>query len=124
MFRFPKKQKICSKNSIETLFASGSVISQKPFKLIWKFEENRDKVAVKSLIIVPKKRIKLAKDRNIIKRKVSEAYRLQKKEIELVLDHKNQHLNLALLYQYDKLLNYTVLEQKINLLLQRLINKI
>lgn len=124
MFQFPKNQKLCSNKSIENLFIQGHSIRQKPFRLVWKFEKNRDQVAVKALIVVSKKSIKYAKDRNIIKRKVKEAYRLQKKDLEAVLERKNQQLNLALIYQYDKLLNYNVLEQKISLLLKRLINTI
>tara|TARA_B100001250_G_scaffold85675_2_gene70770 strand:- start:1135 stop:1509 length:375 start_codon:yes stop_codon:yes gene_type:complete len=124
MFQFPKKQKLCSDKSIENLFAKGIYISEQSFRLVWKFEKNNDQVAVKSLIIVPKKNIKLAKDRNIIKRRIKEAYRLQKNDLEEALDNTNKQLNLAIIYQYDKLLNYNALEQKIILLLKRLINEI
>ena len=124
MFCFPKNQKLCSQKSIEKLFVYGRSISQKPFRIIWNFENNRQQVALKALIVVSKKRIKLAKDRNIIKRKVKEAYRLQKKDLEELLESKNQQLNLAIIYQDNKLLNYNVLEQKISLLLKRLINEI
>ena len=124
MFCFPKNQKLCSQKSIDKLFIYGRAISQKPFRMIWNFENNREQVALKALIVVSKKRIKLAKDRNIIKRKVKEAYRLQKKDLEELLESKNQQLNLAIIYQDNKLLNYNVLEQKISLLLKRLINEI
>lgn len=124
MFCFPKNQKLCSQKSIDKLFVYGRAISEKPFRIIWNFENNREQVALKALIVVSKKRIKLAKDRNIIKRKVKEAYRLQKKDLEELLESKNQQLNLAIIYQYNKLLNYNVLEQKISLLLKRLINEI
>ena len=124
MFQFPKKQKLCSEKSIENLFAKGSYISEQSFRIVWKFEKNNHQVAVKSLIIVPKKNIKLAKNRNIIKRRIKEAYRLQKNDLEEVLDSTKKQLNLAIIYQCDKLLNYNVLEQKIILLLKRLINEI
>ena len=62
MFEFPKKQKLCSEKSIENLFAKGSYISEQSFRIVWKFEKNNHQVAVKSLIIVPKKNIKLAKN--------------------------------------------------------------
>ena len=124
MFCFPKNQKLCSQKSIDKLFVYGRAISQKPVRIIWNFENNREQVPLKALIVVSKKRIKLAKDRNIIKRKVKEAYRLQKKDLEELLESKNQQLNLAIIYQDNKLLNYNVLEQKISLLLKRLINEI
>ena len=124
MFLFPKKQKLCSEEAIERLFANGKSISEKPFRVIWNFEENNDNVFVKSLIVVSKKRLKLAADRNAIKRRIKEAYRLQKKKLELFLECNNQQLNLAIIYREEVFLDYKILEQKINLILSRLIKKI
>jgi len=124
MFQFPKKQKLCSEKVIERLFANGKSISEKPFRAVWTFEENNDNVFVKSLIVVSKKRLKLAVDRNVIKRRIKEAYRLQKKQLELFLESNNQQLNLAIIYQQEEILNYKALEEKINLLLSRLIKEL
>ena len=124
MFQFPKKQKLCSEKAIERLFINGQSISEKPFRATWIFEENHDNVLVKSLIIVSKKRLKLAADRNIIKRRVKEAYRLQKNQLELFLESNNQQLNLAIIYQKKEILDYKTLEEKINLLLSHLIKEL
>ena len=124
MFQFPKKQKICSHYAIERLFANGKSISEKPFRVIWNFEENRDNVSLKSLIVVSKKRVKSAVERNIVKRRIKEAYRIQKKKLELFLETNNLQLNLAIIYQEEEIIDYKSLEQKINLLLNRLISKI
>ena len=124
MFKFPKKQKLCGEKVIERLFANGKSISEKPFRAIWNFEKNNDQVFVKSLIVVSKKRLKLAVDRNVVKRRIKEAYRLQKKQLEYFLESTNQQLNLAIIYQEEEILDYKTLEEKINLLLSRLIKEL
>ena len=124
MFKFPKKQKLCGEKVIERLFANGKSISEKPFRAIWNFEKNNDQVFVKSLIVVSKKRLKLAVDRNVVKRRIKEAYRLQKKQLECFLESTNQQLNLAIIYQEEEILDYKTLEEKINLLLSRLIKEL
>ncbi len=124
MFRFPKKQKICNHDTIERLFANGKSISESPIRIIWNFEENNDNVSLKVLIVVSKKRLKSAVDRNIVKRRIKEAYRIQKKQLELFLERNNQQLNLVIIYQEEEIMNFKVLEQKINLLLTRLITNI
>ena len=124
MFQFPKKQKLCGEKVIERLFANGKSISEKPFRAIWNFEKNNDQVCVKSLIVVSKKRLKLAVERNVVKRRIKEAYRLQKKKLECFLESTNQQLNLAIIYQEEEILDYKTLEEKINLLLSRLIKEL
>lgn len=120
MFEFPKNQKLCNEKSIEGLFENGKSLSEKPFRIIYNFDNNNEDVFLKALIVVPKKQVRLASDRNVIKRRVKEAYRLQKSELEKYLKSNNYQLNLAIIYQNNEILDYKLIEVKIKLLLSRL----
>lgn len=120
MFKFPKNQKLCNEKSIVRLFENGNSISEKPFRIIYNIDNNNEDIFLKALIVVPKKRVRLASDRNVIKRRVKEAYRLQKSELEKYLKSNNHHLNLAIIYQKHEILDYKLIEVKIKLLLSRL----
>ena len=120
MFEFPKNQKLCNEKSIARLFENGNSISEKPFRIIYNIDNNNEDVFLKALIVVAKKRVRLASDRNVIKRRVKEAYRLQKSELEKYLKSNNHQLNLAIIYQKHEILDYKLIEEKIKLLLSRL----
>ena len=120
MFEFPKKQKLCNETAIKEMFSNGKSFVIHPIRLVWKEEGNSDTVAIKSIIVVPKKQLKLAADRNIVRRRMKEAYRLNKTEIEHFLVDKNKQLNIAIVYQNEKILSYKVIEEKIKLILGRL----
>tara|TARA_B110000438_G_scaffold216196_1_gene208716 strand:- start:330 stop:704 length:375 start_codon:yes stop_codon:yes gene_type:complete len=120
MFEFSKKQKLCNETAIKEMFSNGESFVIPPIRLIWKEEVNLDAVAIKSIIVVPKKQLKLAADRNIARRRMKESYRLNKSEIEGVLVDKNKQLNIAIIYQNEKILSYKVIEEKIKLILGRL----
>ena len=120
MFEFPKKQKLCNETAIKEMFSNGNSFVIHTIRLVWKEQVNSDDVAIKSIIVVPKKQLKLAADRNIVRRRMKEAYRLNKSAIENSLKNKRKQLNIAIVYQNDKILSYKVIEEKIKLILGRL----
>ena len=120
MFEFPKKQKLCNETAIKEMFSNGNSFVIHTIRLVWKEQVNSDDVAIKSIIVVPKKQLKLASDRNIVRRRMKEAYRLNKSTIENSLKNKGKQLNIAIVYQNDKRLSYKVIEEKIKLILGRL----
>ena len=124
MFEFSKKHKLCSEKSIKRMFEIGSAITESPFRAVWIVESNEDGVYVKTLINVSKKQFKFAKDRNLIKRRIREVYRLNNKNLENHLSSRKLQINLAILYNYDKILDYSFMTKKINLLLSRLISNL
>jgi len=124
MFEFPKKQKLCSETVIKEMFSNGKSFTTSAFRLVWKEDNNEGKVIVKSIIVVPKKKVRLAVKRNIIRRRMKEAYRLHKIELENMLKGKKLQLSIAIIYQKDKILSYKTVEEEIKFILERLSKEI
>ena len=124
MFEYSKNQKLCNETVIEELFSSGKSFTTSAVRLVWKADDNQDEGVVKSIIVVPKKKIKLAVHRNIIRRRMKEVFRLHKTELYNTLKYKGLKLNIAIIYQKYKILPYEILEEEIKLILKRLNNEL
>lgn len=85
--RFGKDEKLCSKKKMDALFAHGKVSFFYPFKLFYlpsPAEATMDvaPAAFPSVLVsVPKRNLKKAVARNLAKRRIKEAYRLQKLDL-------------------------------------------
>ena len=66
------------------------------------------------------KNFKKAVHRNRIKRLIREAYRLQKKELQNAVSSSNRHLNVFFIYTAKELPRYSVIKEKVNVILNRL----
>ena len=79
IYNFQKEERLCSKKLLEALFKNGSSFLIYPFRVTWLTSPDDDqKFPVQVLVGVPKKRFKHSVDRNLIKRRIKEAYRLNK----------------------------------------------
>lgn len=86
MNRFPKRERITSKKTIDLLFGGSQSKSfvAFPLRAVWMVQESTEP-AVQVLVSVPKKRLRHAVDRNRAKRQVREAYRLGKHQLDGLL---------------------------------------
>jgi ribonuclease P protein component len=79
-YTFTKEERLCNKKLIDELFHNGSSFLCYPFKVSWLTVEEPMQFPAQVLFSVSKKRFKRAVDRNLIKRRIREAYRLYKQQ--------------------------------------------
>jgi len=78
MYTFRKEERLCSRKHLDLLFKNGSSFLLYPFRVSYLFIDEPADVPAQVVINVPKKRYKRAVDRNLLKRRIREAYRLNK----------------------------------------------
>ena len=111
---FPKSERLTGKKSIEELFSKGSSFYMHPIVLKYKLV---DGTSHRALFAVSKKNLKKAVDRNLIKRRLREAYRLNKHQLSA---KNNSFYNLAFIYTDPHILAYEEIENRLSKLLKRL----
>lgn len=120
---FSKEERLCSHRLISTLFAKGQTFHLKPFRITWIRQALETSQPAQVLMSVPKYNFHKAVDRNLIRRRMKEAYRLNK---QLIYDHlsENGHqIVFCIAYTAKEIMAYDLLTAKIILLLQRLIEE-
>lgn len=120
MFTFSKEERLSSKKVIDRLFAEGKSMHVTPFRIIWledTFESNQPS---RVMIGIPRKKIRIAVKRNLLKRRIREAYRLNKKPFVDFLTQHGRCCSVAFIYTSDNVTEYKELEEKIILVLKRL----
>jgi len=78
-YTFQKNERLTHKPTINKIFQTkGQRLSAFPLSLIFMECQREEDVPAQILISVPKKRIRRAVQRNLIKRRIRESYRMQK----------------------------------------------
>lgn len=112
---FQKSERLTGKKSIEELFTNGSSFYIHPVALKYQLDDGSQ--SHKVLFAVSKRSLKKAVDRNLVKRRLREAYRLNKDRLS---PKNNSFYNLAFIYADSKILSYKEIENKLYQLLKRL----
>ncbi|MDP3467225.1 MAG: ribonuclease P protein component [Daejeonella sp.] len=113
MYSFKKEERLCNVKLIEKLFTDGSSFLVYPFRIVWLTNVANSVHPVQVLISVPKKRFKRAVDRNLIKRRIREVYRLHKSEsLYPFLNEHSTGLILGITYIGNEIGDYAFLEKK------------
>ncbi|MCB0395931.1 MAG: ribonuclease P protein component [Flavobacteriales bacterium] len=115
-----KKQRLKSRKSIAELFDSGRTIHGKPLRILWKPLEQKQLAFVQMAVSVPKRHFKRAVDRNVLKRRIREAFRRNKGLLKLSASETGQSVNLMIIFTDTQIVSYQVIEDKLKELLLRL----
>ena len=121
MFSFSKIERLCSKKSIDHLFANGESKTQFPIKLIYSLSEFESPFPVRAMFVVPKKKHKRANQRNVLKRRMREAYRLNNHELYQVSSTKK--FDIMFVYLSNEVCDYETIKIKMIFLLNQMKEK-
>jgi ribonuclease P protein component len=119
-----RSERLKSKKCISALFETGSSLSVHPIRLIYILKSSPDNSPVKIGFTVPKKKFKRAIDRNLLKRRMREAYRLNKLLLEDNSQNNQLCLEIMLIYQGQELEDFNKISNCIKKLLKMLSQKI
>lgn len=119
--RLYKKEKLCSKIAIGQLFGSpGADFAQLayPLRVVARVNPHRRSDApVAFLISIPKKRLRHAVDRVLMRRRIREAYRLER---DAHAFEPGTRIDMAFIYVADRTMDYPVVARAVKRLLEAL----
>ncbi|EHQ30198.1 ribonuclease P protein component [Mucilaginibacter paludis] len=113
MYTFKKEERLCNKRLIDGLFHKGSSFLCYPFKVSWCAAPEHQPVPVQVVLAVSKRRYKRAVDRNLIKRRMREVYRLYKQQcLYNPLLAANKTIVLSIGFIGKEIADYSLMEKK------------
>jgi len=121
---FGKTEKLKSKKFIDLLFREGKAIRENLVNCLYLTPDEANDNPVQIMISVPKRLFKKATDRNLIKRRIREAYRLNKNSLIQLCREENKHLILAFLYKNNAIKDYKSIETDIQKIITELTKKL
>ena len=108
--KFNKQERLCSKKQIDLLFLKGSSAVAFPLKLIYMETALAYVNPCQAMFVVPKRSFKKAHDRNKLKRRMREAYRLNKAPFYEMVISENKKIILSFLFIGKKIEGYEEIE--------------
>jgi len=107
-------ERLKSQKQIGLLFDKGQSSFIYPFKLIFLLQpRSDDQWPLSFTVTVPKRKFKKAVERNLIKRRTKEAYRLNKVDLQEKLMSSNIKMSLIFIYLDSEVKKFSVIEKSI-----------
>ncbi len=125
MKTFRKEERLCSKKSLDLLFKNGSSFLLYPYRITFLKTEELKFSPAQLVVTVSKKRFKRAVDRNLLKRRIREAYRHSKQDfLYKPLEEIAFSIFLSIQYVGKEKYDYDFLMDKIRKALVKLVKRI
>jgi ribonuclease P protein component len=110
---FTKRERLCSAKLIEDIFESGNVFYTSLLRISWIICSSDIPSPAQVAISVPKKTFKHAVTRNLIKRRIREAYRKNKKILYDCLAAGNTRIAFVLFFRQSVVPEYYEVEKSV-----------
>jgi ribonuclease P protein component len=112
-FAYSKKERLRSKILIDKIFENGQKLYNSNLKIIWLAHILPEQVPVQSLVSVSKRRFKRANKRNLLKRRLREAFRKNKNDFYKSIENEGIQIALVIIYNSDSLSDFKAIEKNL-----------
>jgi ribonuclease P protein component len=117
---YKKAERLCSRKAIEELFNSGNTFFCYPFRVVWAVTDNPSVSPAQMAPTVPSRHFKKAVTRNLIKRRIREAYRTNKQVLYEPLGINGKRVIFLLQYTARDVVDYASIHGAVIEVLRRL----